>query len=345
MSQEFTAEQTKRLELAEKLFRVAGRSPAEAAEYTARAMKILEELNVDMSVLEQDGGEKAKRADELHAGGRYKYQRELWSAIAKLHFCFYWNQYNWDAKKVSPYHAKKHGMAAAKANLGGYVFQHRIVGRRVNCVGVRNMAGYLEQTIERLTKEHLATEMREERSSSPYAISFRQGIAEEVIAKIYDRREEQLSEERRKEHEAAERAARAGSGEATGTAVTLSSITKQEHEANYDFMHGDGAWARKKAAEVKWQADWDAGRAERARKAKEEEEAYTQWAAANPKEAAKQEREAEKGRRSRASRTSYREPKERDNRDHRAYEAGRRAGREVSIDLQADKAKPKAFLS
>lgn len=355
-TQDFTPEQIKKLEQAEKLFKVAGRSPAEAEAYTARAMSILEELNLDMSVLEQGGADKAKRADELHKGGRYKFQRELWQAVAELHFCFYWNQYVWDKTKISAYHKKLHGTASAKANPGGWTFQHRIVGRKINTVSVRNLCEYLEQTIERLTKEHLAEQKRlddhTELHNSSYAISFRQGIAEEVINKVYKRREDILSEEKRKQHEAAERAAAAG--EAAGTAVTLASVAKQEHEANYDHIHGEGAWARKEAlrhereaAAKKRDEEWEAGRPERARKAKEREDAYTLWAAANPKEAAKQEKErlaAARKRDNRSYRSYGRAEKETTKVDTRAYNAGRRAGANVSLDVQAGKGKAAGLL-
>jgi hypothetical protein len=323
-----TPEQAKALETAEKLFRLAGKNPnkheAEAA--TAKAMKILEDLNLDMSVIEQGGTEKAKRSDEKMKGGLYKWQRELWKAIADLHFCFYWSMYNYDPNKKNIYQSRLYGERV----MGGYRFEHRVVGRSVNVIAVRNMAQYLEQTIERLTRDHIDNEYYYSNMSkgqayyTNYATSYRSGIAEEVIGKIYDRRQSILNEEKRKQREAEERAAQAGMASASdGRSLTLSSVAKSEEEANYDFLNGDGAYA-KRAARI----------ADAARRQREAEEEYARWAAANPEEARKAEAEARKNRRRTSWNAGTARPK--DNRDWSAYKAGRRAGEGVSIDPQAE---------
>lgn len=324
----FSPSQLERLALAEKLFRVAGRNPDEAAAYTGKALAILEELNLDMSVLEQGGGEKAKRSDEKMAGGLYTWQRDLWRSISELHFCFYWNQYNFDPNKVNKYRQRKYG----NKQMGGYVFQHRVVGRSVNVIAVRNMAQYLEQTIERLTREHVVSPAN---YWTRYATSYRQGIAETVIGKILDRRRDQLAEEHKKQREAEERTNQTGAS--ISRALTIASLTKSEEEANYDFLHGEGAWARRAEQNRKWEQ-------ERAEARAQQEAAWTAFAAANPEEARKMEEDARKQRRHRTP-WNYGMRSEKDTRDHSAYRAGQEAGRNVSIDPQTDRTRAAGALS
>lgn len=326
-----TPSQLKQLETAEKLFRVAGRNPTEAAAFTARAMAILEDLNLDMSVLEQGDGSKAKRADEKMVGGLYKWQRELWEAIAQLHFCYYWNQYSFDKTKVNKYRSRKNGERV----MGGYKFQHRLVGKVVNIVASRNMAQYLEQTIERLTREHVVDPAN---YWTRYATSYRQGIAEEVVGKILARREDMVADEARKQREAEERATQASmAGASTSRAVTIASLVASEEQANYDFLHGEGAWAKREADQLRYQ--------QRAaeRRAKREAE-WTAYKAAHPKEAAKAEEEARKARRHRTP-WNYGMRSEKDTRDWSAYRAGRETGKNVGIEPQADQARSAGAIS
>lgn len=318
MIEGLTQEQAKALETAEKLFRLAGKNPNknEAASASAKAMEILANLNLDISVLEQGGAEKAKRSDEKMAGGLYKWQRDLWEAIAELHFCFYWNQYTYDHEKVNRYQSRKRGRRV----MGGYRFEHRVVGRKVNVIAVKNMAGYLEQTIERLTREHVVSPSN---YFTRYATSFRSGVADEVIGKIYARRDKLLAEEQKKKREAEERANKAGmSGASTSRELTVADVKESEHAANYDFLYGEGAWAR----ELKYRQDL----AEAQRKAEED---YARWAAANPEEARKEEEERRKRRRRRP--WNYGMGSEKDNTDWGGYTAGRDAGKGVGIDPQA----------
>lgn len=323
MIENLTDAQRKQLELAEKLFRTAGRSKGEADQYVAKAMAILESLNLDMSVLEEGGTETVKRSDTKFTGGRYKYQRDIWSYVADLHFCHYWTQYSWDKEKISPYAIKTKGAAYAKANRGGYRNEHRIVGRTVNVIATKNMATYIEDTIERLLRDHMEAENRKDLHNSVYCISFRRGVAEAIVDKVFQRRQHMLAEEQRKAKEAAERAAAAGKAGDTGKALTLGTLAQQERQANYDFLNGDGAWAKREAKRAEW-----------AKQAREAEEAHTKWAAENPEEARKQEEERLKEDRKRSNRR-YRPKANKTNTDWSAYSAGEAAGRTVSIDPQA----------
>lgn len=331
ISQDLSPEQEDAVRKAEKLFRLAGKNTNqnEAASAISKGMELLAAHNLDMSILEQGGGEKSKRSDEKMVGGLYHYQRELWTQIAALNFCMYWNQYNYDPNKVNRYRTRQYKQKV----MGGYVFQHRLVGRVVNIVATQNMADYLESTIERLTKERLMDRAsrlttRIEALWGEWAVQFRTGIADEIITKLYNRRQEFLREEAVAAHKVQEDAARAAaSGVSMSTALVMASLAQSERDANMDHLYGEGFSARNRAK-----------RAEQAAKAQAAEEAYTKWAAANPEEAAK---EAEEDRK-----RQKKEPWNKGmggDRDHRkytsAYYSGREVGKDVSIDPQMDDAK------
>jgi hypothetical protein len=329
MTQDLSPEAIKAIERAEKLLRLAGKNTneAEAASATAKAMALLAAYNLDMSIIEQGGGEKSKRTDEKLKGGLYHFQRDLWHYVASLNFCMYWNQYRFDKDKVNRYQTRRQGFKV----MGGYVFQHRVVGRVVNVIATRTMAEYLEQTIERLTKDRLMDVNTRRENAHQFqealwgecAVQYRTGIADEICNKLYERRQEFLAEEQKKEHEAQERAAAAAkSGVATGTALSITSLAQSETDANQDFLYGEGY-----SAEERMRI------AENARLEAEAEAAYTQWAADNPEEAAAE----EAARRKAAKRIPWNAGTGAD-KDHRkygqAYYAGRDAGKDVSIDQQ-----------
>ena len=309
-----------------KLLAVAAKTTndAERDAFTNRAMELIAANNLDMAAIEIGGNsaKAAKRADEKHSGGLYQFQRDLWHAVADLNFCMYWNLYVYDREKVSKYYIRKYGAEyACKYHRGGYRFEHRIVGRQVNIAATVAMARYLEATIERLVRDRLPNNPSD--WYSEWAHNYREGIADEIRRKIFDRREEQLAEEQKKQRAEAEAAAAARRANAsTATAITLASVKQSEAAANYDFLHGEGSYAKLMADRAR--------RAEATRKAEEE---YTAWAAANPEEAKKQEEERRKAARRRTSwnaGTSSKGSKY----DSGAYWAGREAGEKVSIDPQ-----------
>lgn len=330
---DLTDEQRRAIEQVEKLMRLAGKNTNqnEAAAATAKAMEILAKFNLDLSIVEQNSGASSgKREDTKFEGGLYHYQRDVWEAVARLNFCFYWNQYNWDPSKKSRSARQRRLRAAGISTEGGYVFQHRVVGRTVNVMATKNMADYLLSTIERMARERFPEPSQ---FFTRRAVSYREGLAEAVIGKIYDRRRHLLKEDEKREREAkraAEKMQR--EGVSTATTLTLSTLRKSEHDANIDFIYGEGTSAR-------WAAE-EAAQAEAQRKA---EEAYTQWAKANPEEAAKKEEERRKARRrGGGGRASYRETKSRDN---GAYYEGQDAGKSISIDPQAESRKVAGLLS
>lgn len=317
----FTDEQRNVISKVEKLLRLAGKNPneAEAAAAAAKAQELLALYNLDMASVSEANDPGARQEALLETGGR-DYQRDLWAAVAGLNFCIHWMQqgYVMREKVVKVNGERRTRMTPTR------VWQHKLVGRRVNVVATKVMAEYLEEAIERITRDRISVHQRTMLWSS-WAVSFREGATEAVRSKIYERRREMMAEEQRKAEEARMAAMEAGRV-STSTALTLSTYTNAEYDANIDFVYGDGTSAR-----------WAAERAERARKVKEAEEAYTAWAKANPEAAAKAEKE--RLRESRQSSRSYRPMSNKAYRDQSARYQGYKAGEAISIDPQMDTGK------
>jgi hypothetical protein len=221
--------------------------------------------------------------------------------------------------------------------VGGYTPKHRLVGRAVNVAASLHMAKYIEDAIERLVKERIGErvvqrakaaeeraarfgyavdEVKEDPLWGEWAVKYREGIADTVVSKLWERRRELLRAEKKAKPDIPEGPK---GGVQTGTAVSLMSVTEQEHAANYDFMFGEGEYA--KVLER---------RARAAAAAAEEEARYAAWAKANPEEAKKE----EEARRKRARRSSWNAGTGRSKHDHGAYWDGRDAGKSISIDPQ-----------
>lgn len=316
----FDAEQTKILDRVEKLLRLAARNPSqeEAASATAKAQELLAAYNLDMSMVNADQDKSVVREQMKILGGMYEFQRDLWRAVSELNFCIYWHMMNrkWKTvNKVDPYDGRKYARRVL-----GKEFQHYVVGRVVNTRSTRMMAEYLLQTIERHVSERYIVSQRWMRE----AVAYREGMADTLASRLYARRE-QLEKE-----EADRRSAEASrTGSSTHQALTIGAFSEQERDANMDEIYGEG-----------WSARQAAARAERARAAKEAEEEYVRWAAANPEEAAKQEKERQKeldkARKRRQRRVSY-ATSERDKRSYESsYWQGREKGESISIDQQVD---------
>ena len=307
----------------EKLMRLAGKNPnpQEAASALAKAQDLLLAYNLDMSVVEAASGQESKRTDESSSGGGYEYQRNLWRHIAELNLCMYWTQ----KVRVKPgsYAEKRHRT---------WTSEHRLVGRVVNVQQTKNMAGYLHQTIERLRRERLGSDTR-----SREAMAYREGIADRIVQKLRDRRRDAVEAEEARAEEAARKAAAAG--HSLSTVVTVATIKQQEDDANYDFIHGEGASAKRRKRIM------DARQAQAEAEA-EVEKYWAEWAEAHPEEAAKEAKEeaardrANERRRARSGggwgRTRFadtpKEIRQRSGMYHHGYEDGKNVG----IDPQAE---------
>lgn len=339
IDQNLTDEQRKGLDTVEKLLRLAGKNPNEheAAQATAKAMAMLADLNLTLASVDETGEGGGRRAEEKLVGGFYEFERDLWERIGDLNFCMVWHQQHWvkrerrDAKSERILDEFRRGHI-----LRG---QFKIIGRVHNIMATKAMAEYLLSTIERLTRERLhesgVTERINTQLRSRWAVSFREGIAASVAEKLWDRRQEQIADEKREAREAERRRAESAEmeGTSTATAITLSTLRKSERDANMDFVYGEGFTARQAQA-----------RADAARRAREAQEAYAKWAAANPEEAAAEEEKRRKAERKRSSRSwgGGRQEKER---DWGAFRAGREVGESVGIDRQAGRSKVAGALS
>lgn len=317
------------VERVQKLLALAARNPneAEAASATSKAHELLAAYNLDMIAVERAQGGSAKREAAALKGGAYAFQRQLWRDIAELNMCLY---FPYKVRKPAREVQKREGYTKV---VRGYTFEHRVVGRVANTTATRVMAQYLEQVIERLVRERLGGDHRQ--LFSRWAMSFREGVCAEIRAKVQDRYVKFLDEQKRKRQEEEERLRAAGAG-SSSTALVLSEVIDAEKDSNIDFLHGEGYSARQRAA-----------RAQRAAAQKAAEEEYTRWAEANPEEARKKEEERRKERekywaKRRGGRRGYGGGS--DKTDWGAYEAGREAGKNVSIDQQADHAKAKGAI-
>lgn len=315
----------------QKLLNLAAKNSSqhEAAAALAKAQQLMTQHNLDTATVENAKSGDGKREQANVEGGFYSFQREMWKAIAELNFCLHWMQ-SYNAENQPANVRDRYGAYIGKQIKTIVRKRHALVGRTVNVRATVAMAQYLQGAIERTLRETLSEGNREHNLRSLWAWSFRKGCAEQIIEKIKDRRYKVLEEEEKKRRKAERAAKRAASGASTSTALTLSSLIQQEEDANNDFLFGEG-FSAERAAE----------RASRARRRREAQDNYTQWAAAHPKEAASawewtddegttwtQNRRGG-GRGSRGGGRSS-------NVDHSAYYAGYDAGNKIGLDPQVD---------
>lgn len=269
MTEEFSEGQTKIIDKIKKLLNhAAGAGTKEEAQtYSERANALLLEYNLSADSIERAGDDN-KRVDEKVEGGFHKFHRDIWGAVAKLNFCIYWSQ---KFKKEETKHAfdaagKSIGLRTTVANKR----RHALVGKTVNVRATIAMAGYLCEAIERVLKEELSGREHSPHLYSNWSNSFRRGASSDIIERLNDRRREAIRKEKRaSEH--------AGKG-SESRALSIVSVTQSEEDANNDFLYGEG-WSAKRWAAL------EEAKKENDRRSKAMEDAYTAWAAANPKEA------------------------------------------------------------
>jgi hypothetical protein len=344
----------KAIQRARKILDMASRPPSDddtpaqrAAKEAERAVAaekfqaVLLEYNLTQAMVEQAGGETDGRREEAKLkAGVYEWQRNLWEAVAELNFCLYFCQDVWRERSYT-----KTLWDGSKAKRNRYVRgkEHRVIGRTVNTQATINLCTYIEAAIEQATRERLREAVGSDDKQalnwmlfSRYAVSFREGAADDVIGRVNKQREQVLAEEARKAVEARKRQdAAMASGVSDGTSLVLADFIQTEADLNRDHARGvePGTTARQ--------------RHERAARAAAEEAAYTAWAAANPEEAAAKEKERreENERYWRRGNANYRggpAPKER---DYSAYNRGAKAGAAIGLDIQTGGSKAKGSLS
>lgn len=336
---EMSPEDQKIVDIAFKLMAVAAKttSAEEAASFTAKAMDMLASRSLDVSVLERAGDQSGKRKQEEVRGGMYSYQQELWRALAELNFCVY--------RRIAHTVRRRYPRRMSDGTLThrefwGKEHRHTLIGRVVNVVMTRNLGSYLEVQIERLVRERFP--LNSQRFLSE-AVSFREGVADELVQRLQEKRRQRVAADQAKARDAA-------MGRDTAQALTLADVADREEAANYDFIHGEGAHARRKARVAQWDAQAAAKRAAQAAADAAAEEAYTAWAEANPKEAQKEAKKAaarERAADARASRRSWsyrgRAPTAAERRAESPYfRQGRTAAASIGLDVQASHASTKS---
>lgn len=340
---DMTDEQRSVLKTVEKLLRLAGHNTneAEAAAAAAKAQDLLLAYNLSSAAI--GSSDEGRRGQEKLTGGFYQYERDLMSAVAEINFCLHWVSRDWVPR---PENEQKHAKVLAFRSRWRQKHiqrhQHHLVGRLVAVRTTEFTMGYLMQTIERLTRDFVSQGLPRSAEDtvvglsaalrSRRAVNFREGVAESVCDRLWERRRDQLAEERRKERAAEALRTAGATGEvSSSTAVTISSVRQTEHDANMDVLYGEGWSARQRAAA-----------AERAQKRKEAEEAYTRWAAEHPEEAAAEEKKRREEERKSSRRRWSGGPGSRggrtreDYRDEGAFAAGREAGKTVGLDPQTE---------
>jgi hypothetical protein len=318
------------IEQVQKILKLAAKTTHEGERDAANAkvQDLLVKHNLSMSTIERAQDQQSgKRTQEYVAGGFYAYQRQLWEAVADLYFCMYFTERYWTKKVVYVDRQARRGATHLDSVLS---HRHRLIGRIVNVTVARETAIYLCQAIERLVQEKVKANPTER--ASRWAVSFRAGAAARIVQKLNEKRASLLDDERRARalREAADLAAgRPGSGLGTDLVVTIKSVEKQEHDANVDFIWGEGTSARWALEREQQAEDRRRARAER-----------TRWAAEHPEEAAAEEEEQRKRREAEYRRASRRtggrrgSGEAREQYDSSAFYRGYDAGDAIGLDPQ-----------
>jgi hypothetical protein len=301
-------------------------SEEEAAAAMAMAQKMLAAYNLDFHTVQAAqvaGGasvieEKREKTLVDTSSAMYKWQRELWKAVAESNFCWHWVTQVW---MTNPRNKKR-----------VYVKRHMLLGSESNVLGVRLMAEYLIATIARLNPYNT---QRERMSRS--AMSWRAGCADRLAERI---------------REQAAQSVKKSTAPADSTALTLRNVADREYAANYDARYGKGAWADKQKDDAEWEAGAEQRRKEQIEKqAKAQQEWIAYLLKESPQQKKQREREEEKERlkEERANlryRRSYWNERARESSkiDRSAYEAGSKAGSNINISRQAGAGKAQEEL-
>jgi hypothetical protein len=286
----------------------------EASVAAAKAQELMDEWNLTTAEVERNSGQDGKREDARVRGGFYKWQRQLWRSVAELHFCMYWTQDVTEWKTV----ADRDWGGTREKRLKQK--RHRLVGRVVNTTATQHMAFYLEEAVERAMVEAISglQEWNNNLRYSNWAMSFRAGMADRLVERLAERRQQKLAEARQVDT----------TGASTSRALTIADVQQLEEDANNDFLYGEG-----------WSAEQRAQRARFAEQRRLEREAHTRWASEHPEEAAEQERQRKEADERWWKTNGWRYNRgggrrSDDSIDRSAYRAGSDVGSRISLDGQ-----------
>lgn len=295
---------------------------AEANLAMARAQELLAEYNLELAAVKGayvEGGTNAPEPEKrertkIPYSAFYKYQQQLWRALAEANFCWYW------VADTTEEYGKRTDIGIEVRHRK--VKRHMLLGTESNVIVVRMMGEYLEDTMERI----LPFPNTERLSRS--AISWKTGCAERLVQRI-----NLLAAERM---EAITKPTESGC-----TAIALRDVIQAEYEANYDAAYGAGAWAKSrqrqedaKVAKIKAEEEWEKyllteSHVEKQLRLKKE----AQEAARVAKEQAKWQRRWDNAQRARIR-----------NLDHGAYWDGHAEGNDIGLDGQVGTAKERERL-
>lgn len=267
------------------------------------AQKLADAHNLELSSV---SAAKQGRDDRKINKGLYPYQRTLYEQLAGLNHCRYWFE---------------------KGLTKGSAYEIRLLGSKVNVATTKHMADYIEDVANRLVKEIMVPLGHHYFSKASH--EFRDGLIERVVIRLRDRRREEEAERRRH-------------NEASGGVnqlVLIEDVKRREEEANFDYLYGEGAWAKAQAKREESAKRWEQW-------LKEQREADEALKRDNPEEWQRrkdeEQREAEKLRK-KYERQAERERNKPSKYDSDHYWRGSSAGEKVNLDRQIDGEKRKAI--
>jgi len=280
----------------------------EASVAMEKARLIMANNNLSMAQLEASGKAGGEGSNRLKTGVKgkalYKYQQSLMRTIADTNFC---------AVLVDSVYRNRRHMDV------GYT----IVGREANVVGVINMFGYLNASLERIVTPHLESNSQR---LSRWAVSFKEGAAQRLAERLRERHQEALAEQSAKAR--AQRDAQASSSDNSvsgALVVVMEDFAQAEADANLEHRMG---WEPGEAATRRAQGEARAAeykRQEEERRANLTEEEREAEDAARAKDWAKWEKQWE-----RETNNFWK------NKDQDAYFQGREAADQIGLDSQVD---------
>lgn len=225
----------------QKMLRLAqdgGATESEAALAMEMAQDTMRKYNLTMAEMEaagksQEGGDRAK--NQVDGKAMYSYQQSLMKVVCDVNFCHVMVRMQTKGRRSMPI---------------GYV----IIGRQANVVSAVQMYNYLNSSIDRIVKPHLAS-YRE--TLSRWAVSFKEGVSSRLQERLRERHETALREQSVKAREA-NATARHPASSGTAVAIIMEDFEQKERDLNNDFRNGwePGTTARNRAErEARWAAD------------------------------------------------------------------------------------------
>jgi len=342
---------------------------AEANLALARAQELMAKYNLDAAIVEDTPEATTEKREKttVDRTARYKWQKDLYEALAKANFCWYWLQEvavgepgKWFCESCSEIpngrHEYRYGLCdACEEKTSTYrkprkvVKRHMVLGSRANVAAVKLMGEYFEDTMSRICpfRPELLTHiplMARNGVAQRDGLLWRTGCVDRLVVRIAEHAR-QLSELSRD----------AGDGKSL---ISLKDVAQQEYERNYDAVYGVGAWRRKLLRDEEWERQ----RAEREKKAEEEriaaEKAWLEYLQnESPAEKLAREKKEEKERLRERRRqekanerywaSSYRRSRkaETDNSEEEAYRAGQSAADSIGLDAQLGEMRPAGRLA